>query len=481
MLNKNLIPIIFTFMIFSSSLTQECLSLEEFKNTKTDLNAMKRYINKVVFEIQSSEITKYFGTKIKYIAEGSFGKVYKYHSPKGVDIAVKMIKKKEDKHTRRIDFDYHSLFMEIHSNSCLVDLINKNSNYSKMFVILKGVFYIKDIDNYAMVMDFYNQDLDNYLKDKLDKPYDLCNTNEQAQMEHLIKKLADILYIMHKNNLAHRDLKPENIIVNNGNPMFIDFGMTTPEANFFSTIGGTPFYIDPNLLKTNAGGKQTDVYALGIIFYVILKGPSAYTALDLMLREGNWQVPNKTYNPNTNNLRFPKKYQALKSMLSMSQSRPTIGQVVTMIEEIQNSDQNSRFGQQDAYPQKEKIPTRDFYGLNVKHRVEIYEENHFPKNQQMGMQKQIINNHYPQKEYKDNRYAKQEVNQNEYHNVRRKVYPVQEIQANHHYQAQPKYQVQQTHQKQIPLKEQLNEFQRLRLEANKNRANANRVNNIFLI
>ena len=512
MLIKYTILFIITLMIMSPSLSQKCLSLNEFKRTKGNIMEIKSYLKDVVTIINSKEIPNFLGQRIKYLAEGSFGKVYLYKSPKGKNLAVKMIQKTPNKRTHVLEFDLPALFKEIHANSCLVDLINLNPEQSPRFVILTGVFYLSDTDEYVLSMNYYSNTLNKYLTTYLNKPYDTASSSQKNTADHLIYTLAQTLEFMHSNNLSHRDLKPENIMMNDVNPLFVDFGLTTPEANMFSTIAGTPFFIDPKLINTSMGGKETDVYAMGIIFYIILKGSSAYTSLENMMIKGNWGEKGLKYSPNTQLLQFPKKYASLASMLSQS-SRPTISQVVETIEQIQGKqklppiEEKHIYGGRDMYKIQEKAPE------SVNQRVEKYEER--IKQVQMDKQANKIKYNYPQHIAQYDKpqyiqYEKQEVapvkkypgqllegyrakynhlNQVKYeypqhvYNKPANVYQNAKREVN---ESEFKYELNKNNMKFVPKKkeeltEQQKEFIRVRQEAQRNRNNLNRINNIFLI
>ena len=83
---------------------------------------------------------------------------------------------------------------------------------------------------------------------------------------------------MHNLSIVHRDLKLENILINedaNNLIKIIDFGFSTsvrPDQKL-SIYCGTPCYMDPDLArKRKYSGFAADVWALGVILYIILTG-----------------------------------------------------------------------------------------------------------------------------------------------------------------------------------------------------------------
>lgn len=93
----------------------------------------------------------------------------------------------------------------------------------------------------------------------------------------IVIQLADALAFLHDQGLTHRDIKPSNIIFVNGQPKLADVGLVTParSPNEVTSYAGTPGYMPPPPEPT--GTKQADLYALGMVLYVISTGrPPAY-------------------------------------------------------------------------------------------------------------------------------------------------------------------------------------------------------------
>jgi len=108
----------------------------------------------------------------------------------------------------------------------------------------------------------------------------------------VVADLANILNYVHVRGIYHRDVKPENIIYNyrTENVMLIDWQLADCIGCTLK-VGGTPYYLAPEVLQKQYFGPQNDIWALGVVFYYLFTGRmpfegesfnELYTAIVLM-------------------------------------------------------------------------------------------------------------------------------------------------------------------------------------------------------
>lgn len=88
---------------------------------------------------------------------------------------------------------------------------------------------------------------------------------------------------MHKKGYVHRDLKLDNILIDpqTKNIKIIDFGFSLKSGpgEKLNVYCGTPHYMDPDLArKAPYSGMAADIWACGIILYIILVGKLPFFA-----------------------------------------------------------------------------------------------------------------------------------------------------------------------------------------------------------
>ncbi|MCA9016144.1 MAG: serine/threonine protein kinase, partial [Planctomycetaceae bacterium] len=94
----------------------------------------------------------------------------------------------------------------------------------------------------------------------------------------LIAQVASGLGTAHAKGIIHQDLKLENILLtSSGVPKIADFGLAKritadDSASSQQYLAGTPNFMAPELFQGSPATATSDVYSLGVCFYVLLTG-----------------------------------------------------------------------------------------------------------------------------------------------------------------------------------------------------------------
>jgi len=104
----------------------------------------------------------------------------------------------------------------------------------------------------------------------------------QAQ---LLVQVFQALDYLHRRDIIHRDIKPNNVLVVNGQVKVLDFGLAASQENIAqrqtSHAAGTLAYMAPELLRGKPPSPASDLYAVGIIGYMMASTQHPFNVWDL--------------------------------------------------------------------------------------------------------------------------------------------------------------------------------------------------------
>ncbi len=128
----------------------------------------------------------------------------------------------------------------------------------------------------------------------------------KEEVIYIMKQLLSAVSEAHRNQIIHRDIKPQNILVkSDGSVIITDFGIALAQNALHltqkETVMGSVHYLAPELARGETATYQSDIYALGIVFYELLSGSVPFkgeTAIQIAMKHINEGIPSiREFNP----------------------------------------------------------------------------------------------------------------------------------------------------------------------------------------
>ncbi|XP_077098390.1 serine/threonine-protein kinase DCLK1a isoform X2 [Siphateles boraxobius] len=171
------------------------------------------------------------------------------------------------------------------SRAYALKIINKGKCRGKEHMIQNEVAILRRVKHPNIVllieeMDTYSE---LYLVMELVKGGDLfdaitsANRYTERDASGMLYNLANAIKYLHSLNIVHRDIKPENLLVyehQDGSKSLKlgDFGLATVVDGPLYTVCGTPTYVAPEIIAETGYGLKVDIWAAGVITYILLCG-----------------------------------------------------------------------------------------------------------------------------------------------------------------------------------------------------------------
>ena len=144
-----------------------------------------------------------------------------------------------------------------------------------------------DHPNIVRITDIGEEDGQQYLAMEYVAGLDLkryIKENAPLSNEEAVRLMGQILLAMrlaHTQGIIHRDLKPQNVLLTaDGKAKVTDFGIAVAFAETSLTqtnsMLGSVHYLSPEQARGSKATFQSDIYAMGIIFYEMLTGHIPY-------------------------------------------------------------------------------------------------------------------------------------------------------------------------------------------------------------
>ncbi|TGZ62883.1 hypothetical protein CRM22_007200 [Opisthorchis felineus] len=150
----------------------------------------------------------------------------------------------------------------------------------------------------------------------------------EADASKCILFILDAVHYCHENSIVHRDLKPENLLLASKSKgaavKLADFGLAIEVQNdqpqWFG-FAGTPGYLSPEVLRKEPYGKAVDIWACGVILYILLVGYPPFwdedqNRLYSQIKSGAFDYPSPEWDTVT-----PEAKNLINAMLTVCPSR----------------------------------------------------------------------------------------------------------------------------------------------------------------
>ncbi|PIK35182.1 putative serine/threonine-protein kinase DCLK3 isoform X5 [Apostichopus japonicus] len=181
--------------------------------------------------------------------------------------------------------DVHAGVLRSTGEEFAIKKVDKSKLKGKESMIENEIAILKEIDHPNIVKLYEEFETDDYIYlimdyirggDLFDAIIDSVKFTE-ADASVMVRDLARALDYLHKMNVVHRDMKPENLLVNltDDSKMQLklaDFGLAMEVVKPVYTVCGTPTYVAPEILAETGYGLPVDMWALGVITYILLCG-----------------------------------------------------------------------------------------------------------------------------------------------------------------------------------------------------------------
>eukprot|EP01138_Halocafeteria_seosinensis_P010784 gb/GECG01011014.1/.p1 GENE.gb/GECG01011014.1/~~gb/GECG01011014.1/.p1 ORF type:complete len:1451 (+),score=219.92 gb/GECG01011014.1/:1-4353(+) len=107
---------------------------------------------------------------------------------------------------------------------------------------------------------------------------------KEDEARELVKPLVDAMAYLHSLGIAHRDLKPENVLTGETlhDLKIADFGLSKiiHPTEKMNKPCGTLSYVAPEVLTGKGYGKQADMWSIGVILYLVVRGKLPFEGRD---------------------------------------------------------------------------------------------------------------------------------------------------------------------------------------------------------
>jgi tetratricopeptide (TPR) repeat protein len=286
----------------------------------------KKYLYLLAFWKKQKYIGQY--RLIDTLGSGGVGTVYRAHAVRNKNqlAAVKVLREElmEDENSRE-RFKHEGTIIEKLSHPNIVNVYERGEYKGKLYIAME---YLRGKTLAQKIKEVGRIDL--------------------KECFAVMMQVTDALAFIHSKNIVHRDLKPANIMLmdNNKNESstvvkLLDFGVALMKFQTRLTqtgmLVGTINYIAPEQITDNLYSPASDVYSLGITFYEMLVGKSAFTA-DTITAVVEKILDESPKEPGQLRPEIPEvlNHLIMQMLAKKPVQRPLAGDVLTLLKKIEN-------------------------------------------------------------------------------------------------------------------------------------------------
>ncbi|GJJ15054.1 hypothetical protein Clacol_009329 [Clathrus columnatus] len=219
-------------------------------------------------------------SRVGFLGEGGFARVYEVKDVKGVRCAIKVITKSSLKTKKAKTKLYAEI--KIHRSLTHPNVVK----FNECFEDEENVYMTLELCENGSLMDMLRR------RRRFTEP----------EARFFLVQLIGACHWMHTHQVIHRDLKLGNLLLDaRMNVKVADFGLAALIENpgeRKKTICGTPNYIAPEVLfdTTNGHSFEVDTWSIGVILYTLIVGRPPFQTKDVKeiykrIRDNQYEFP----------------------------------------------------------------------------------------------------------------------------------------------------------------------------------------------
>lgn len=180
----------------------------------------------------------------------------------------------------------------LHWAAKVVEKTKLNPHESEMLRSEVAIMRLLNHHNVVQMKEMYEDKAKIYLIEELVEGGELFDRIRQKKVFsefsafHMTRQLLETIKYLHDVGIIHRDIKPENILLSDDSDLptikLADFGLSklVGPGEQLHVACGTIGYVAPEVLDQQPYGKEIDVWSMGVVLYLLLRGRLPFDSKD---------------------------------------------------------------------------------------------------------------------------------------------------------------------------------------------------------